>query len=549
MNKNTIYYQFLSENKRYSINFDTTEISIGDIKREISRRRNMEKAPEKFELLFYDDTNTEIRDENYKVEPLKTLVIKRIPSYKLNPQFIEFITDPSDILLMKGIEFNFLHKSRIAFVKSSEPLEKISNKLTMELLNEKFKCKICNKKEDDNYKYIPVITLCCYETICETCMNNKTEENCPLCHAPKKGSVPNNSELELKEKLYEIYKKVKENAIQLQKQNQLNQAQNDNSNSTVVNNTILNNNTGAIGALVKPNITIIPKNHNMMNQNKLTSNITQNPSFSLFEKARFFIIKSSNKENLEISQKHSEWATTQSNQKKLNEAFLKNNVILIFSASRTGCFQGYAIMTSFIGDKVSNLWHNENNVKLGGSFGVFWLCCCEMSFNRVKNMTNPLNGGESVTKSRDTQELPQDIGYALVSLCYEQEKIEEKQAKNINQELINKLTNDIKLSREKQIQIQNSRMNLTNNINTLQPNRPMNPIVNNPAMGPSNFYNPYLMPGAPYMYPSMFPMMQPMNLQAHLMAQNNNNNNRERSREKSLEKTKSRSSSRGSKKN
>ena len=58
MNRNTIYYQFLSENKKYCINFNTTEISIGDIKKEISRRRNMERAPDKFELLFYDDTNT-----------------------------------------------------------------------------------------------------------------------------------------------------------------------------------------------------------------------------------------------------------------------------------------------------------------------------------------------------------------------------------------------------------------------------------------------------------------------------------------------------------
>ena len=41
MNRNTIYYQFLSENKKYCINFNTTEISIGDIKKEISLFRNI----------------------------------------------------------------------------------------------------------------------------------------------------------------------------------------------------------------------------------------------------------------------------------------------------------------------------------------------------------------------------------------------------------------------------------------------------------------------------------------------------------------------------
>ena len=35
MIKNTIYYRFSCENKKYKINFDTTEISIGDIKKEI----------------------------------------------------------------------------------------------------------------------------------------------------------------------------------------------------------------------------------------------------------------------------------------------------------------------------------------------------------------------------------------------------------------------------------------------------------------------------------------------------------------------------------
>ena len=46
MNKNTIYYRFSCENKKYNINFDTTEISIGDIKKEIIKRRNMnDKCP------------------------------------------------------------------------------------------------------------------------------------------------------------------------------------------------------------------------------------------------------------------------------------------------------------------------------------------------------------------------------------------------------------------------------------------------------------------------------------------------------------------------
>ena len=72
---NTIYYRFKSEKKKYSINFDTTEISIGDIKKDIIRRRSMEKVPERFELIFYNENNDEIRDDNIKINPLQMLCI------------------------------------------------------------------------------------------------------------------------------------------------------------------------------------------------------------------------------------------------------------------------------------------------------------------------------------------------------------------------------------------------------------------------------------------------------------------------------------------
>ena len=64
---NTIYYKFKSEKKKYSINYDTTEISIADIKNEIVKRRNMEKVPEKFELIFYDENMSEIKDHNLSI--------------------------------------------------------------------------------------------------------------------------------------------------------------------------------------------------------------------------------------------------------------------------------------------------------------------------------------------------------------------------------------------------------------------------------------------------------------------------------------------------
>lgn len=497
MDRNTIYYKFFCEKKKYSINFDTTEISIGDIKREISRRRNMEKAPEEFELLFYDENNAEIKDDNYKVKPLKTLVIKRIPKYKLQ-NFIEIVTDPTDIPLTKGNEYYF-SKNRITFLNASEPLEKISPKLSLEMLQEKFKCVVCKKKEENGYVYDPVIMLCCHETICKTCAN---EPKCPLCSRTQPDDnrkdediryVPNNAEMELKVRLYEIFNKMKEGALK--------QVQNSEANNSLISN-------GTSVPLTRPNISIMPKNHqsNIGNSNQAMSmNIMSNPSYPLFETARFFIIKSSNKENIEISQKHSEWATTLTNQKKLNEAFQKNNVILIFSASRTGCFQGYAIMTSYIGDKVSNLWQNENNVKLGGSFSVYWLCICEMQFMKVKNMVNKINQ-EPVTKSRDTQELDRDSGFELCNSCFEQEKTEannnSKPQRLITSDTINSINNDIKTSRENQLQMQNSARNAMSmgmpmgnmGMSQMRPPNMMNPGMFQSFYNPSYMYGFYPMP-------------------------------------------------------
>jgi hypothetical protein len=109
-------------------------------------------------------------------------------------------------------------------------------------------------------------------------------------------------------------------------------------------------------------------------------------------------------------------------------------------------------MTSFISDKVYNIWQNENYVKLGGSFTVQWLSTCEMPFNKVKSLVNPLNSNEFVIKSRDTQELTKEIGKTLCNNCFDQEKFESsfKTGKSIYQdaEFVAKISEEIKRNRE-----------------------------------------------------------------------------------------------------
>jgi len=167
-------------------------------------------------------------------------------------------------------------------------------------------------------------------------------------------------------------------------------------------------------------------NSNNIQNNNINNNIQQtaivNLHAKLFENARFFIIKSSNMENIDISQQMNEWSTTQTNERKLVDAYSQGDVILIFSANKSGVFQGYAIMTSFISDTKSPHWNNESQVKLGGVFKIQWLSSCVLPLSKVKNINNPMNYGESVANSRDTTEVTKDIGILLCNLCYEQEK-------------------------------------------------------------------------------------------------------------------------------
>ncbi|XP_020686551.1 zinc finger CCCH domain-containing protein 45 [Dendrobium catenatum] len=137
--------------------------------------------------------------------------------------------------------------------------------------------------------------------------------------------------------------------------------------------------------------------------------------------SRYFIVKSCNRENLEISVQQGVWATQRSNEAKLNEAFESTeNVILIFSINRTRHFQGCAKMTSKIGGFIGggNWKYAHGTAHYGRNFSVKWLKLCELSFNKTHHLRNPYNENLPVKISRDCQELEPFIGEQLASLLY-----------------------------------------------------------------------------------------------------------------------------------
>ncbi|XP_028318300.1 3'-5' RNA helicase YTHDC2-like isoform X2 [Gouania willdenowi] len=133
-----------------------------------------------------------------------------------------------------------------------------------------------------------------------------------------------------------------------------------------------------------------------------------------FPSTRYFIMKSNNFRNIDISQKKAIWSTTPNNGSKLTKAFLETStVLLIFSVQGSGHFQGYARMTSDISQEICPDW---DQLGLGGVFSVEWIHKESLSFQNSQHLLNPWNNNNMVQISRDGQELEPQVAKQLLSL-------------------------------------------------------------------------------------------------------------------------------------
>ncbi|XP_072550527.1 3'-5' RNA helicase YTHDC2 isoform X2 [Salminus brasiliensis] len=129
---------------------------------------------------------------------------------------------------------------------------------------------------------------------------------------------------------------------------------------------------------------------------------------------RYFIMKSSNLRNIELSQQRSIWSTTTNNEHKLNRAFQESSMVfLIFSVQGSGHFQGYARMSSEIGSERCQDWGSSG---LGGVFKVEWIRKESLPFQFTHQLFNPWNDNKKVQISRDGQELEPQAGGQLLQL-------------------------------------------------------------------------------------------------------------------------------------
>ncbi|NWY23230.1 YTDC2 helicase, partial [Pheucticus melanocephalus] len=109
---------------------------------------------------------------------------------------------------------------------------------------------------------------------------------------------------------------------------------------------------------------------------------------------RYFIMKSSNLQNIEISQQKGIWSTVPSNERKLNGAFWKSSMVyLVFSVQGSGHFQGFARMCSSIGCQKSQDWGSTG---FGGVFKVEWIRKESIPFQFAHHLLNPWNDNKKV---------------------------------------------------------------------------------------------------------------------------------------------------------
>ncbi|ODV60318.1 mRNA-binding phosphate metabolism regulator, partial [Ascoidea rubescens DSM 1968] len=140
--------------------------------------------------------------------------------------------------------------------------------------------------------------------------------------------------------------------------------------------------------------------------------------FQIPQIAKFFVIKSFNLYDIQQAFLNKVWSSTELGNKRLNQTFnLNYPVYLFFSVNGSGKFCGIAQMLSNVvyDSKDANnedIWFESDKYK--GFFKINFIFIKDLNFKYFKNLKLINNFNKSVTNSRDTQELPYEIGYKMV---------------------------------------------------------------------------------------------------------------------------------------
>lgn len=92
-------------------------------------------------------------------------------------------------------------------------------------------------------------------------------------------------------------------------------------------------------------------------------------------------------------------------------------VVLIFSINNSRAFQGYATMEGRIDRDTPTQWLKlDGRSSWGGVFKVQWQAIYDVPFEITQHLTNPYNDNYSIKRSRDGQEITEELGLTLLKM-------------------------------------------------------------------------------------------------------------------------------------
>ncbi|KAL3308401.1 YTH domain-containing protein 1 [Cichlidogyrus casuarinus] len=141
---------------------------------------------------------------------------------------------------------------------------------------------------------------------------------------------------------------------------------------------------------------------------------------SVFENARYFLIKSINFENIQLAIEKSVWSTSLANESRFIRAFRDyDNVLLVFSVCESGAFQGFARMCSLPDRYIRAQWVLPSMMRqsnLSYPFKIEWIRRRDLAFAATTNLFNRWNENKPVKIGRDGQEIEPTCGKQLCEL-------------------------------------------------------------------------------------------------------------------------------------
>lgn len=141
-------------------------------------------------------------------------------------------------------------------------------------------------------------------------------------------------------------------------------------------------------------------------------------NFKVEPGSRFFVIKLFSELDVQASQAHGIWTSTEHGNKRLNLAYhetCQGSVFLFFLVNASSKFCGVAQMSGPVDfSKKSDIWAEASRWR--GIFTVRWVMVKDVPNVVFRNLRVPTNDNKCVTHSRDTQEIPFDVGVAMLKI-------------------------------------------------------------------------------------------------------------------------------------